>query len=85
MTVLDEIAPDIAGSGGFPGVERDSNHRRHNSPKGLQRIRFKYDAIVSQLEARMTPADFVDWDCRDNGVSGLMCPGVSGPEGSLDD
>ena len=25
------------------------------------------------------------WDCRDNGVSGLMCPGVSGPEGSLDD
>ena len=24
-------------------------------------------------------------DCRDNGVSGLMCPGVSGPEGSLDD
>lgn len=48
--VLHEIAPDIAGAGGFPGVERNPNHRRHNSPEGLAKVRQQYDAIVERAE-----------------------------------
>lgn len=49
--VLHEIAPDIAGAGGFPGVERNPNHRRHNSPNGLAKVRQQYDAIVERAES----------------------------------
>lgn len=48
--VLHEIAPDIAGAGGFPGVARNPNHRRHHSPEGLAKVRQQYDSIVERAE-----------------------------------
>lgn len=48
--VLHEIAPDIAGAGGFPGVDRNPNHRRHNSAEGLAKVRQQYDSIVERAE-----------------------------------
>ncbi|SHS19059.1 Uncharacterised protein [Mycobacteroides abscessus subsp. abscessus] len=48
--VLHEIAPDIAGAGGFPGVARNPNHRRHNSAEGLAKVRQQYDSIVERAE-----------------------------------
>lgn len=56
--ILDELAPDIADAGGFPGVARNPNHRRHNSPKGLSQVRRQYDEIVERVEPWLTQQDF---------------------------
>jgi hypothetical protein len=66
-TILEEIAPDIAAAGGFPGVARNPNHRRHNSPEGLARIRRLYDQIVEHVEPQLTQSDYEEsenygWD-----------------------
>lgn len=61
-TILEEIAPDIAAAGGFPGVTRDPNHRRHNSPEGLARVRREYDEIVERVEPQLTHNDFRETD-----------------------
>ena len=54
--VLEMLAPDVAGAGGFPGVDRDPNHRRHCSPEGLKRLRWDYDAIVERADAEIVSA-----------------------------
>jgi hypothetical protein len=48
--ILGLIAPDVAGAGGFPGVDRNPNHRRHCSPEGLKRLRRDYDAIATRAD-----------------------------------
>lgn len=60
--ILDELAPDIADAGGFPGVARDPNHRRHNSPEGLARVRQQYDQIIERIEPWLTLQDFRESD-----------------------
>ena len=51
------LAPDVAGAGGFPSVDRDPNHRRHCSPAGLTRLRDRYDAIVERADAELSADD----------------------------
>jgi hypothetical protein len=57
QAVLVILAPDVAGAGGFPSVNRDPNHRRHCSPAGLKRLRRQYDAIVKRADAELSADD----------------------------
>lgn len=56
--VLYLVAGDILYSGGFPGVDRDPNHRRHNSPEGLARARREYDEVVTCVEPQLDESDY---------------------------
>lgn len=56
--VLSHIAGDIEAAGGFPGLARDPNHRRHNSPAGIKRVRRQYDEIVKRVEPQLDSSDF---------------------------
>lgn len=57
-SVLSHIAGDIGEAGGFPGLARNPNHRRHNSPAGIERIRRQYDEIVKRVEPQLDSSDF---------------------------
>ncbi|SKO02660.1 hypothetical protein [Mycobacteroides abscessus] len=56
--VLSHIAGDIEAAGGFPGLARNPNHHRHNSPGGIERIRRQYDEIVKRVEPQLDNSDF---------------------------
>ncbi|SHS19095.1 Uncharacterised protein [Mycobacteroides abscessus subsp. abscessus] len=56
--VLSHIAGDIEAAGGFPGLARNPNHRRHNSPAGIDRIRRQYDEIVKRVEPQLDRTDY---------------------------
>lgn len=56
--VLSHIAGDIEAAGGFPGLARNPNHRRHNSPAGIERIRRQYDEIVKRVEPQLDRTDY---------------------------
>lgn len=66
-SVLGQIAGDIQEAGGFPGLARNPNHRRHNSPAGIERIRRQYDEIVKRVEPQLDRTDYSQGPSREDG------------------